>query len=521
LWLPRKQDSDPLASESVPAKRVNWLLPNWLHGLLAVVLLAGALALLVLGWQVAGSPVVVMVDGHRYELRTHAATVAGVLQQAGLDLYPEDWVSPGPEVALAPGLVVDVWRAWPVKLHVDGRTRHIRTHATTVGQLLAEAGVQAGPADEIWLGEQQVGPDALLGGDFSDTRAVSSRGGSRLAAQDAVAEPPLISLRRAASLLLDDGGVVQRLQTTAQTVGQVLQEYGIGLFLGDEVTPGLQARVEPGMMVAIQRSVPVKIVVDGRTIRTRTLAHTVAGVLGQESVALVGQDDVEPALAAPIAAGMAIHITRRREELVVEFDPIPFATILVPDPELEIDQQRLVQAGQIGLTKHRFRVLYENGRETERFLEDTWAEQPPITKTLAYGTKIVVRTLDTPAGPIEYWRKIRVYTTSYMPASCGKPKSDPRYGYTRLGWKLQKGIVAVDPTVIPLRTTMYVPGYGLARAGDTGGAVLGKFVDLGFSDNDYQSWHWWTDIYLLAPVPPASQIRWVLPNWPRYPDRRR
>ena len=52
---------------------------------------------------------------------------------------------------------------------------------------------------------------------------------------------------------------------------------------------------------------------------------------------------------------------------------------------------------------------------------------------------------------------------------------------------------------------MYVPGYGLARAGDTGGGVKGKFVDLGFSDDDYQSWHWWTDIYLLTPVPPRSQ----------------
>jgi hypothetical protein len=68
---------------------------------------------------------------------------------------------------------------------------------------------------------------------------------------------------------------------------------------------------------------------------------------------------------------------------------------------------------------------------------------------------------------------------------------------------------------------MYVPGYGLARAGDTGGGVKGKFVDLGFSDDDYESWHWWTDIYLLIPVPSRARIRWVLPDWPRYPDRRR
>jgi uncharacterized protein YabE (DUF348 family) len=510
-----------LATEGISARRITWTIPNWLRGLLALALICGALALLVLGWQLTGSTLVIMVDGHRYEIRTHATTVGDALHQAGLDLYAEDWVSPGLDAAPEPGLVVQVRRAWPVGLHVDGQTRQLRTHATTVGDLLAEADVQTGPADEIWLGEQQVGPDALLGGIFSGPRAVSNRGGPRLQPQAVVADPPLVSLRRAAAITLNDGGTITTLHSTAQTVGEVLREYGVSLFLGDQVAPGLQARVVPAMAVAIQRSVPVTILVDGQVLPTRTRAETVAGLLGQEGVALVGQDRAEPGLTAPVVPNLIVRIIRVRQELLVDFDPIPFTTVWVGDPELEIDNQRLVQAGQIGLTKHRFRLVYENGQETERFLEDSWTEQPPITKTLAYGTKIVVRTLETPNGPIEYWRKIRVYTTSYRPASCGKAKTDPRYGYTRLGWKLQKGIVAVDPTVIPLRTTMYVPGYGLARAGDTGGGVLGKFVDLGFSDDDYQSWHWWTDIYLLAPVPPRSQIRWVLPNWPKFPDRRR
>jgi 3D (Asp-Asp-Asp) domain-containing protein len=145
----------------------------------------------------------------------------------------------------------------------------------------------------------------------------------------------------------------------------------------------------------------------------------------------------------------------------------------------------------------------------------------PVTKTLSYGTKIVIRTLMTPDGPIEYWRKMRAYTVSYTAASSGKSKTHPRYGYTRLGIKATKGVVAVDPTVIPLRTRIYVPGYGRAIAADTGGGVKGKLVDLCFDVGAYQSWHWWTDIYLLTPVPPRGQIRWLLPDWPKYPDRRR
>jgi uncharacterized protein YabE (DUF348 family) len=520
----RAKGDTPLASEGITVEQQTWTLPTWLRGLSTLALVAGALALLAFGWMRSGSPLVVVVDGHRYQVRTHATTVGDALRQAGFELYPEDRVSPGRETVLQSDMVIQVRRARPVTLSADGQVRQLRTQAETVGELLQEAGVQLGPADEIWLRGNLVQVNAPLDDGTLMPRQVSYRGGARLpldADAHNAADPPLVALRRAASLTLDDGGTAMTLYTTATTVGQVLQQHGVSLFLGDQVIPGLQNRVTSGMTVTIQRSVPVRIKVDGHTIRTRTRAENVAGVLGQEGIALLGKDTVKPGLNDPILPNAFVRITRVREDLAVEFDPIPFETVWVPDPGVEIDATRLLQKGEIGLTKRRYRVVYEDDQEADRFLEDAWTEQPPITKTLAYGTKIVVRTLQTADGPIEYWRKMRVYTTSYRPASCGKLKTDPRYGYTRLGWELHKGVVAVDPAVIPLKTSMYVPGYGFAVAADTGGGVKGKFVDLGFSDTDYQSWHWWTDIYLLTPVPPSSQIRWILPDYPRFPDRKR
>lgn len=44
-------------------------------------------------------------------------------------------------------------------------------------------------------------------------------------------------------------------------------------------------------------------------------------------------------------------------------------------------------------------------------------------------------------------------------------------------------VVAVDPSIIPLGTKLYVEGYGYAVAGDTGGAIKGRKIDVFFNDN--------------------------------------
>src|SRR5207253_10139018 len=53
-------------------------------------------------------------------------------------------------------------------------------------------------------------------------------------------------------------------------------------------------------------------------------------------------------------------------------------------------------------------------------------------------------------------------------------------GTTATGLPVGPGIVAVDPTLIPLGTRMTIPGYGEAVAADTGSAVTGYTIDLWF-----------------------------------------
>ena len=51
-------------------------------------------------------------------------------------------------------------------------------------------------------------------------------------------------------------------------------------------------------------------------------------------------------------------------------------------------------------------------------------------------------------------------------------------GSTALGIPVRKGVVAVDPRLIPLGTKLHVPGYGHSIAADVGVAIKGRIIDL-------------------------------------------
>jgi 3D (Asp-Asp-Asp) domain-containing protein len=51
-------------------------------------------------------------------------------------------------------------------------------------------------------------------------------------------------------------------------------------------------------------------------------------------------------------------------------------------------------------------------------------------------------------------------------------------GRTATGMPVGRGVVAVDPSVIPLGSRLYVPGYGNGVAADVGGGIQGNIIDL-------------------------------------------
>ena len=76
------------------------------------------------------------------------------------------------------------------------------------------------------------------------------------------------------------------------------------------------------------------------------------------------------------------------------------------------------------------------------------------------------------------------YSRSLIMRASGYSAFDPGNGNrTYSGSLLRKGLVAVDPSVIPLGTRLYIKGYGYAIADDIGSAIKGNRIDLAFDSH--------------------------------------
>jgi 3D (Asp-Asp-Asp) domain-containing protein len=125
----------------------------------------------------------------------------------------------------------------------------------------------------------------------------------------------------------------------------------------------------------------------------------------------------------------------------------------------------------------------------------------PQTRILGYGTKIEVKKAVVDGVTIEYWRAVQMYATSYSPCRSG---GDKCYTGTSSGKSLRKGMVAMRYSwyLAMGGQSLYIPGYGFATVEDVCGGCTGKpWIDLGYSDNNWQQWNSWVTVYFLTPVP--------------------
>ncbi len=166
---------------------------------------------------------------------------------------------------------------------------------------------------------------------------------------------------------------------------------------------------------------------------------------------------------------------------LVEETILPFTEKVVMTDELYIGESRVSQEGVNGKITETYQVSYWQDEVVTRDLIKS-EQTDPVEKILEKGTKKNIRTVSTPDGQITYYDVLKMRSTSYDDECKGCT------GRTYLGTEVTKGVCAVDPKVIPLRSRLYIEGYGFCRAEDIGGAIKGNKIDLGFDDAEEAHW---------------------------------
>ncbi len=479
---------------------------------------SGVLVLLLWAlWSATAHPIQVTVDGVTETIYTHRHTAGALLIDLGIGLKPSDRMTMPPETRLTSGLNLVINRAWPVRILADGRDVQTASWGKTPREVLQVASIAIDNYDQVVVDDHPLGLDQLLPVHASTQLLATYHRGYGW--QRWVEKPLQLRIHRAFPITVEEDGLSFPIRTTAQTVGEALRQADMTLYLGDLVQPNLGSQVNTGLRIYIQRSTPINLRMDNRVIKTRTRAKTVGDALTETGVVIAGSDIVTPTLATKLYPDIKIAITRVRDDVEVKEEITPFETVFGPNADMPIDTQAVTTPGAEGITRHRSRVRYADGQEAKRILEDTWVAQEPVQQVISYGQRIEPSTFTAPDGSqVTYWRKIRMYATSYSAGTAGVSKDSAYYGHTFTGDQMRNGIVAVDASIVPLRSKVYVPDYGYGDALDTGGAIHSRRIDLGYDDANIIGWSRWVDVYLLWPPPPAYQITWVLPNWPRVPD---
>jgi 3D (Asp-Asp-Asp) domain-containing protein len=297
--------------------------------------------------------------------------------------------------------------------------------------------------------------------------------------------------------VVEDGHSLD-LRSSALSLSAALRESGVILRPGDLVLPDLETPLAAGLSVYVYHADKVNVFLpEGDTV-IYSRASTVEGALAEAGMPLGERDRVEPSRDASLEDGMDVYVFRVDLGKAVEDEEIPFKTVAQADPDLEWGTTRRAD-GQEGVLRREYDVTYENGEEVGRTLSREWVEREPVDAVVYYSGQDGVSAAGIPDG-LQVVQVMHVYATWYNPASAGKPPSSPGYGMTSTGVPVTMGIVAVDPSVLPYGTRMYIPGYGVGEAADCGGAVKGNIIDLGYPDGVTPNWSSrWIDIYILGP----------------------
>lgn len=349
-----------------------------------------------------------------------------------------------------------------VALTIDGEEVVVKTHATTVEEVLNGLDVEVKDVDFL-----SHGLETVLKNDLS-----------------IVWEPA-----KQVSITIE--GKEEKVWTTAKNVEELLQENDIALKEHDKIDLALEAEITQNMNISIERAFPF-VLKDGTKEEEKlwSTSTTVADFLKQKGVTLGELDRVEPGLEEKITPDQEVRVIRVEKVTDVVEEPVDFAVVTKKDANMTAGNEKVIQAGKKGLLKKEYEVIKENGKETTRELKSEKTVRESEDKIVAVGTKVVTAQVSRGQSQARQPNKQASNRGTqqsggkefYVNATAFTADCNGCSGVTATGINLHANpnakVIAVDPSVIPLGSKVWVEGYGYAVAGDTGGAIKGNRIDV-------------------------------------------
>lgn len=277
-------------------------------------------------------------------------------------------------------------------------------------------------------------------------------------------------------------GQAEPVRTRAATVQDLLSEEHIERTPDDALDVDPASALTDGETISYRAAVPVTLIVDGVSRTVDTSAETVGQLLDAEHVAFDAHDRLTPAAPAAIASDDTIRVEHINTWVERVDKPVAPPTQHRLAFDLAVGKQKVLRKGTPGIREIAYLVTRQADRNAppRRAVLTTRIVRKPQPRVVASGlgnySALAALAKAGYEGTVRLARAaISMVATAYTAGCYGCS------GVTASGHRAGHGIVAVDPSVIPLGSHLYIPGYGPAVAGDTGGDIHGNRVDLGFN----------------------------------------